>query len=168
MSRRGQIQVGGFREIAIASQVLDGRDVATPVGVELIVRIAPENLRGALQDDLLGSGEDAAERHARVVNPILPTHQVLGHQRTIGPGQHMVMQSVYFSEGGAHFANPQVQAAAQCGKRELTLFEIDALFAEADEEVGTRVRIEDGLKSNLALMHLKRWSGPVRSIPNRA
>src|SRR6478672_4496922 len=49
-------------------------------------------------------------------------------------------------------------------KRKIPLFEIDALLAEADKEIRTRVRIEDRLKRYLALVHFKRRAGLHRIV----
>ena len=51
------------------------------------------------------------------------------------------------------------QTARERRERDEALLEIDALFAERDEEVGARVRIDDGLERGFRLVHLEAPAG---------
>src|SRR5437879_1395960 len=42
------------------------------------------------------------------------------------------------------------------------------MFAEADKEVGSGVRIENGLEGDFAFVHFKRWRGPASAIAGGA
>src|SRR5205085_1639753 len=79
------------------------------------------------------------------------------------------------AEGGTHLADLQLQAGWQRGERDEAFFEVDALFAEADEEIGARVRVDHFLEAHLALMHFERWrsapavaSGGADEVSNHA
>src|SRR5207248_3301238 len=75
--RTTQIEIRGFGDIPIGAQMLDGRDIAAPVGMKQLVRITPENLRGAFQEDFFGTGKNPAQCESGIVNAILATDQIL-------------------------------------------------------------------------------------------
>ena len=77
---------------------------------------------------------------------VLAAHQVLRHQRPVRPRQHVIVQRVHLAERRAHLARLQLQAGGQRGERDVALFQIDAVLAEGDEEIGARVRIDNLLK----------------------
>ena len=103
-----------------------------------------------------GAGKMRLERKPRVVDSILAADQVLRYQRPVGPGQHVIVQRVHLAEGRAHLADLQMQSGGQGGERKIAFFQIHAVFAEADEEVGARIRIDHFLKADFALMHFER------------
>src|SRR5207302_9498778 len=106
---------------------------------------------------------------------VVARYQILVHQRPVGPRQYVVVQRVHFAEGGAHFAGPQLQPGGERGEGDVALFQIHTMLAEAEEEVGARVRVDHFLEAHLALVHFQRGGsaiGPVTAsaeeIPNRA
>src|SRR5439155_6673741 len=78
--RDAQVDIRGFADVPVGAQVPDRTQIAAFVGVEYITGIAAENLRGSLEEEVFGRGQNAAERQPGVVNSILATHQVLRHQ----------------------------------------------------------------------------------------
>ena len=109
-----------------------------------------------------GDGKNAAERKARVVDAVLAAHQVLGDQRPVDPGQHVVVQRVDLAERGAHLADFELQSGGQRGEGDVSLFQIHALFAEGEEEIGARVGVDDFLEADFAFVHFERRACGVR------
>src|SRR5450759_3042253 len=89
-----EIDVGGFREIAVGAKMADGGDISAAHGGEDVGAIAAEDLRGAFQEEALGRGKDAAEREAGVVDAVLAAHQILADQRPVDPGEHVIVRRV--------------------------------------------------------------------------
>ena len=145
-----------------------GGDVAAVVRVEQVIGIAAENLRGAFEEESFGRRDDPAHRESGIVDAILAAHQILGHQRTVGPGKHVIMQGVHFAEGGPHLSDAQLEASGYGGESDKALFEVDSLFPEADEEIGAGVGVKNRLKRHLALVHFERGRGPAGGITRRS
>src|SRR5215831_4525677 len=92
---------------------------------------------------------------ARIVHTVLTAYQVCCNERTIGPGQHVIVEAVDFTECGAHLSGLHQETAWNRRKREVALLEIDALLAKRNKEVGTSVWIDNSLERNLRFMHLQ-------------
>ena len=133
----------------------DVADVAAPRRFEEIGRIAPEHLTGRFEEDPRVR-DQPRHRNPRIVDSVLAADEIARHQRTIGPRQHVVVQRVHLAEGRAHLADLGQQAARQFRERQKSFLEIDARFPERDEEIGARVRIDDGLEGRLRFVHLER------------
>ena len=142
----------------------DGGDAVAIVSAEKVARIAPENLRRALEEDLLGRRDDAAERQSRVVNAVFATDQVLRDQRAIRPRQHVVVQGIDGAEGGAHLAGSHLEATRESRKRDIALFQVDALLAEAEEKICAGVGVENGLEGHLAFVHFEKGGGLAGAV----
>ena len=67
----------------------------------------------------------------------------------------MIVHHIDLAEGGAHLSHLSDEAAGQSGKGDVTLFEVDAFFAERDEEVSAGVRINDRLEAHFRFVHLE-------------
>ena len=80
----------------------------------------------------------------------------------------MIVQRVHLAEGGAHLAHSQLKASRQGGEGEEAFFQVDAVLAKADEEVGAGVGIQNGLESHLAFVHFKRGRAMLRAISGSA
>ena len=91
--------------------------------------------------------------------PSSPPTRFCGHQRPVGPGQHVVVERVHLAERRAHLADLREQPARQGRERQESFFDVDALLAERDEEVGTRVGIDDGLERRFRLVERERRIG---------
>ena len=82
--------------------------------------------------------------------PFFAAEQVLRHQRPVGPGQHVVVHRVDLAERAAHLADLGQQAAGQRGEGDEAFLDLHAFGPERQEEVGARVRIDDGLERGSA------------------
>ncbi len=65
------------------------------------------------------------------------------------------MERVDFAEGGAHFAGLQLEADGEGGEGDIAFLEVDAVLAEAEEEVGAGVGVDDLLHADFALVHFE-------------
>ena len=135
---------------------------------ENVLAVAAEDLRGAFQEEALGRGKNAAERQARVVDAVFAAHQILGDQRPVDPGQHVVVQRVDLAEGRAHLADFELQSGGQRGEGDVALFQIDALLAEGEEEIGAGVGVDDFLEADFAFVHFERRRGASAVIAGGA
>ena len=72
-----QVQIGRFTNVVVSAQVLSCGDVAALASLKHVVGIAAEDLRGALEEDPFGRGNNSAERQSGVVDSVFATHQVL-------------------------------------------------------------------------------------------
>src|ERR1019366_5500167 len=149
------IDVGGLAQVGVSMEVADGGDVGTGGGAEDVGAVTAEDLGHAFEEDTLGSGQDAAERDAGVVDAILTAHQVLVNQGPVNPGQDVIVQGVDPTEGGAHLANLELKGGGERGKGEVAFLNADALFAEADKKVGAGVWIDYFLEANFTLVHFE-------------
>src|SRR5262245_14023928 len=70
-----------------------------------------------------------------VVNAVLTAHEVLRHQRTIDPGQNMIMKCVDLTERSSHLADFDEKSARDCGKGNIAFLEGDPLLTVRKEEV---------------------------------
>ena len=139
------IDIRGFRNIAIAVEVLHGREIAALGGPKDVGAVAAEELRRALEEQALRGGKDAADGEPRVVDAVLAAHQILRHQRTVRPGQDVVVHGVYPAKRRAHLSHLELESPRQAGEREVALFERYSLLAKRDKHVAARVGVDDGL-----------------------
>src|SRR5436853_6875074 len=65
------------------------------------------------------------------------------------------MQRVHFAKIAAEFAHSCNESTGQSRKGDVTFFKIHARFSESQEEVPACVRIDDGLKTQFAFVHLQ-------------
>src|SRR5262249_6896909 len=93
-------------EIAVVGQILIEPKMPNYAHVILhlcsknIGRVAAVDLSGKVHKPVLGRGKDVLNRDAGIVNAVLTAHQVLRHQRTVHPRQHMVVHGVDLAESG--------------------------------------------------------------------
>ena len=87
------------------------------------------------------------KRNSGIVNPILTAHQILSDQRTIHPGQHVIVQRIYLTKSGAHLARFGNKSRRQSGEGDEALFQVNPSFTERDKEIGARVGVDNGLQS---------------------
>ena len=52
-----------------------------------------------------GAGKMRWMRNPGIVDSIFSTDQIIGDQRPVHPGQHVVVQRVHFAKGGAHLSD---------------------------------------------------------------
>src|SRR5258708_14236291 len=132
-------------------------------GCEYIGRIAAEGMARKFKEPVPGGRNYVLNRKSGIINSVFATHKVLRYQRTVHPGQHVAVHRVHFAKGRAHLAAFGNKAGRQRSEGDVTLFQVDSGFAEGEEEVASRVRIDNGLKAYFGFMHLQRcpWSNPV-------
>ena len=150
-----EIDVARLGDVLVAAQMTDEAEIAARARLEDVARVAAEHLARRFEEGPRVRNQPR-DRDAGVGDPFFSTKQVLGHQRPIGPRQHVRVQRVDLAERRPHLADAHQDAAGQRRKRDEALFEIDAFFAERDEEIGACVRIDDGLERHLRLGHLQR------------
>src|SRR5689334_5003500 len=126
------VEIGGLGQIAVGAEVFYGGHITALISAEEIVGVAAKDLRGAFEKSAFGSGKDAAQRQAGVIDAIFTADQVIGHQRSIGPGKHVVVQRVDLAESGAHFAHAKLEMAWQGREGDEAFLQVDAVLAEAD------------------------------------
>ena len=68
----------------------------------------------------LGAGRMRLGR-GRIVNAVFAAGEILGDEGAIGPRQDMIVERVDLTEGGAHFADLQLQGSRQRGEGEVAL-----------------------------------------------
>src|SRR5438309_12051331 len=103
--------------------------------------IAAESLAGKFQEPILWRGKDMLNGNTGIVNPILAAHEILRNQRTIHPGQHVIVHGVNLSERSSHFASPGQKTFWQRREGDVSLFQVHASFTKADEEITARIGI---------------------------
>src|ERR1700746_511076 len=118
-------------------------------------RIATEQLSGCLQKNPLRRRNDALDRNTGIVNSILAGDKIGADERTINPGQHVIMKGIDLAEGGTHLAYFGNKAFRQGGKCDVALFQIDAFFPERQEKIAAGIGIDDRLQPEFGLMHLQ-------------
>ena len=123
---------------------------------EHVGRVAAKHLPRSFKEDALGSRQNALHREPGVINAVLAADQVRTHQRTIHPGQHVIVHHVDLTKCGSHLADFRHESSRQCREGNVAFLEIDAFLAERHEEIPARVRIDDRLQADLRLMHLQR------------
>ena len=123
----------------------DVAEVAPLSRMVQVAGVAAEHLPGRLEK-YPGVRNQPRDRDARIVDPIFAAHQILRDQRPVGPRKHVVVQSVDLAERRAHLADSHQQSPRQRRERHVAFLEADTFFAEGDEEIGARVRIDDRLK----------------------
>ncbi len=74
----------------------------------------------------------------------------------------MIVHGVDFAEGRPHLPNLAHKSRWQRGKRNVALFQVDALFSERNEEISARVWVNDRLEAHLGLVHLEGGDGLKR------
>ena len=156
--REAEVDVARFGEVLVAAQMADHADVAPGGRPEEGAAVPAEHLAGGFEEDP-PVGNQPRHRNAGVADAIFAAHEVAGDERPVGPRQHVIVQGVHLAERRPHLADFRQQAAGQRGERDEAFFEIDALFAERNEEVGARVGIDHGLKGRLRFVHLERRIG---------
>src|SRR6266436_330294 len=110
-----EIEVGGFREVAIGAEVAD-------------------------------------------VDDVLAADQIVGDERPVDEGKGVIVNSVDLPEVGALLADLEQQASGERSKGDVCFFDVYAGFAEGEEGIGARIRIDDGLKTYFRFVHLQRTS----------
>ena len=104
-----------------------------------------------------------------VADSLLAADQVVGHQRTIRPRQHVVVQRVHLAERRAHLADLRTsRPPGSAGNVMKPSSSSTPSSPNDDEEVGARVRIDDRLKRRLGLVHLERRLRVHRVASGRA
>ena len=126
--------------------------------MEELVRIAAIDLTRGFEEQP-GIRNQPSHRDARVVDAIFAADEVQRDERPIGPRQHVVVHRVDLAERGAHLSDLCQQPARQRRQCGVAFLERDALLAKRQEEVGTGIRIDDGLKRRFRLVHLERRLG---------
>ena len=128
--------------------------VASLRTLEHIGRVATKELAGAFEKQSFWRRQNASDGEAGVVDSILASDKIAAHDGPIDPGQHVIMQCIHFSEGRTHLARLGYDASGEGSESNKSLFQIHALFAEGEEEIATRVGINNRLHAQLRLMHL--------------
>ena len=157
--RESEIDVAVFRDVLVSAQVSDIAQIAAfarPEQRALIrTRVAAEHLAGCFEEDP-GIRNQPRHRKAGVADAVFAAYQVVDHERTVGPGQNVIVERVHLAERRAHLANFCQQSSRQRRERDKPFLDIHALFSERNEEVGARVRIDDRLERRFRLVHLQR------------
>src|SRR5437588_3134189 len=128
--------------------------VASLRTLEHIGRVATKELAGAFEKQSFWRRQNASDGEAGVVDAILASDQIAAHHRPIDPGQHVIVQRIHFAKCGAHLSRLRYDATRKGGEGYESLLQIDALFAEREEEIAARVGINNRLHAQLRLMHL--------------
>src|SRR5436189_5386762 len=89
--RDADIQIRGLGDVLVSAQVGDGAYVAALHALEQLVRIAAEELAGGFEENALRPLKGTGDGGAGVVDAILAADQIFSDQRTIGPGQHVIV-----------------------------------------------------------------------------
>src|SRR5205823_425180 len=100
-----------------------------------------------------------------IVNSIIAALQIERNQRTVNPGQYVVMQSVHLAEGGAHLASLYDKPFGQRRKSKKAFFQVYSFFAKRNEEIGAGIRVNNRLQAYFRFMHLERRRGFKRVVP---
>src|SRR5882724_5509191 len=137
----------------------DHTNVILDRGGEDVTGIAPEGLPRKLQKPIFGRWQDMLNGEPGVINSVFAAHKVLRHQRTIHPGQYVIVHRVHLAESRAHLATSCYKAGRQGCKGDVAFFQIDSRFAERKEEVSSRVWIDNRLQAYFRFVHLERWRG---------
>ena len=103
-----------------------------------------------------------------VRQPFVSAEQVLDHQRLVDPRERVRVQRVHLADLFLELADLGEKTAGQRREREEALLDLDALRREGKEEVGTCVRIDDGLEGRLGFVEREApASGRSCSCPSR-
>src|SRR5207249_1339632 len=132
--RSADIHVGVVSDVFVSAQVADDAQIVFVGGLEHIAGVTTEALPGELQKPVPGSGNNVLDRDSGIVNAVFTTYKILIDQRTVYPGQHVIVQGVDLAEGGAHLARLCYKTFRQRSESDETLFQVDAFFAKGDEE----------------------------------
>src|SRR5262245_43407239 len=123
----------------------DVRQIAALARVEEIARVAAEDLTGGFEEEPRVRNQ-ACHRDARITDSLFAADEVVGHNRTVRPRQHVVVQRVHLAERRAHLADAHEQAAWNSWKSDEAFFQVYAFFTERQKKIGTRVGIDDRLE----------------------
>src|SRR6266851_7549110 len=150
-----EIEVGGFREIPIGAEVADDADVLAAAGLEHIRGITAQYFGAAFEEPVLWRGQKAREEEAGVVDAVLPADQIIGDERPVNEREGVIVNGVDLPEVSTLLADLEQQASGERREGDVGLFDVHARFAERQEGIGARVRIDDGLKTYFGFMHLQ-------------
>src|SRR5712691_167472 len=153
-----EIEVGGFREIPVGAEVADDADVLAAAGLENIRGITAQYFAAAFEEPVLRRRQEAREEEAGVVDAVLAADQIIGDERPVDEGKGVIVNSVDLPEVGALLADLEQQASGERSKGDVCFFDVYAGFAEGEEGIGARIRIDDGLKTYFRFVHLQRTS----------
>src|SRR5207245_2023479 len=154
-----KIEVGGFAEIAVGAQMADDAEVLAAFRGEEIIRIAAENLSGALGKPALGSGDEACERQAGIIDTVFAADEIVGDKRAVDVLKSVIVDGVDLAKFGAHFANFEKQSRGKRSEGDVGFFDVHAGFAEREKRVGASVRIDDGLHADFGFVQFERFAG---------
>src|SRR5260370_8291410 len=121
--------------------------------------IAAKALTRKLQEPILGRRNNVLNGNPGVVDAVFAADQVLRHQRTVHPGQYVVVQRVHFAEGSAHFAAFSDESGRQGREGEKAFFGGNSGVREREKKVSSSGGMDNGLHSQLRFVHLERWRG---------
>jgi len=137
----------------------------TPSALTSVPIVQPIARRGpTCSEEAFRRGNQPAERESGVVNPVFALGQILHHQGTVDPGQHVVVQRIHLPECRPHLSRAQLQIARKRREGDVAFLRLDPLFAEGQEEVSARVRIDHFLEPHFALVHFERGRGTVGRV----
>src|SRR5437016_2562240 len=131
----------------------DIAQIAALTRLEKVIRISTENLSRRFKKDP-GIWYQLRNRESRIVNAVFTAHEVIRHDGTIGPRQHMIVKGVDLAKSGTHLACSHEQTTGDRRECQITFLEGDTLFAEGEKEVGAGVWIDNRLERRLRFMHL--------------
>src|SRR5438045_8983265 len=103
--RCAHIHVAVVSNVFEGAQVPDYAQISLVGGFEYVTGVAAKSLAGEFHKPVPGCGNNVLNRDSGIVNSILAAHQIARHQRTVNPGQYVVMQSIHLAKGGAHLAS---------------------------------------------------------------
>src|SRR2546426_1937069 len=153
--REAQIQVGGFGQILENSVVCIVGQIAARRSREEARRLTPERLERHLGEDVAGKRDHFGRGDARADPALLSPEEVDDGQGLVGPGEHVQVERVDFSERGPHPTHLRQKARGEARESHESFLDADPFLAERKEEVGPGVRIHDGLEGDLRFPQLR-------------
>jgi hypothetical protein len=135
------------------------------VAREQLVR-AVVDLTGRLEEECR-IGDQLRYRYTGIVQAFVTAEQVTDRQRRVDPRQVMGVKRVRLAELRLHLSDLGEETAGQRRERQKAFFNLEPLGRGGEEEIGPRVRIDDGLQAYFRFVQLKRRQRLGVVLPRR-
>src|SRR6516225_3316341 len=101
--------------------------------MENVIGVAAVDLRGRFQEKPFVR-DQSCDGKTGVIDAVFAGYQVIGDNRTIRPGQHVIVQRIHLSKRSPHLSDFYQQPARKGWKSQVTLLESHSLFAKRNKE----------------------------------